>query len=67
LAIEHLHRYNFACAPDPISNQDIAPGNIMLPGYFFTRITALSTKQGAPISGDILPDQTQPNESNNVS
>jgi hypothetical protein len=23
IAIEHGHRYNFFCAPDPISNQDM--------------------------------------------
>jgi DNA polymerase II small subunit/DNA polymerase delta subunit B len=41
IAIEHGHRYNFFCAPDPISNQDVAKGTIMPPGYFFTRIAAL--------------------------
>lgn len=34
IAIEHGHRYNFFCAPDPISNQDVAPGTIMPPGTF---------------------------------
>lgn len=42
IAIEHGHRYNFFCAPDPFSNQTIAPGAISPPGYFFTRIAALS-------------------------
>jgi len=56
LAIEHGHRYNFACAPDPISNKDIAPGSIMPPGYFFTRIAALASKQKVAIHGDTLPD-----------
>lgn len=46
IAIEHGHRYNFFCAPDPFSNQDIAPGTISPPGYFFTRIAALSMWQG---------------------
>ncbi|MBC8185056.1 metallophosphoesterase [candidate division KSB1 bacterium] len=45
IAIEHSHRYNFFCAPDPNSNQDIAPGTIMPPGYFFTRIAALFVQQ----------------------
>ncbi|MCX5774052.1 MAG: metallophosphoesterase [Fusobacteria bacterium] len=54
LAIEHGHRYNFFCAPDMISNQDIAPGTILPPGYFFTRIGTLhlvenSTKNTSPI------------------
>lgn len=48
IAIEHGHRYNFFCAPDPISNQSIASGTILPPGYFFTRIAALSVKQEFP-------------------
>jgi UDP-2,3-diacylglucosamine pyrophosphatase LpxH len=59
IAIEHGHRYNFFCAPDPISNQDIAPGTILPPGYFFTRIGALYVIQGRPSAGDILPVVTQ--------
>lgn len=55
IAIEHGHRYNFFCAPDPFSNQDIAPGTILPPGYFFTRIAALSIKQKKPSPGDTLP------------
>jgi len=66
LAIEHGHRYNFSCAPDPISNQAIAPGSIMPPGYFFTRIAALSAKQGTPTPGDVLPVLTQPKDPNDV-
>ena len=65
IAIEHGHRYNFFCAPDPISNQEEAPGTIMPPGYFFTRLAALSVAEGrifepgvdlvlnAPTSGDV--------------
>lgn len=57
IAIEHGHRYNFFCAPDPISNQDIAPGTIMPPGYFFTRVAALYVSQGMPTVGaDVVPD-----------
>jgi UDP-2,3-diacylglucosamine pyrophosphatase LpxH len=59
LAIEHGHRYNFFCAPDPFSNQDIAPGTIMPPGYFFTRIAALHRVQNCKTPGDIMPDVTQ--------
>ena len=54
IAIEHGHRYNFFCAPDPVSNQDIAPGTIMPPGYFFTRIGALHVIQKLPPAGDTL-------------
>jgi len=59
IAIEHGHRYNFFCAPDPISNQDIAPGSIMPPGYFFTRIAALYVIQNRPIPVDTLQLITQ--------
>lgn len=52
IAIEHGHRYNFFCAPDQFSNQDIAPGTIMPPGYFFTRIGALHVAQKNKIPGD---------------
>ncbi|HEY5534549.1 MAG TPA: metallophosphoesterase [Ignavibacteria bacterium] len=55
IAIEHGHRYNFFCAPDPISNQNIAPGTIMPPGYFFTRIATLSVIQHHPSPGDTTP------------
>ncbi|MDX9947131.1 MAG: metallophosphoesterase [Bacteroidales bacterium] len=59
IAIEHGHRYNFFCAPDPISNQDIAPGTILPPGYFFTRIATLCVIQSHPTPGDALPVITQ--------
>jgi UDP-2,3-diacylglucosamine pyrophosphatase LpxH len=59
IAIEHGHRYNFFCAPDPFSNQTIAPGTIMPPGYFFTRIAALCVKQGHQTPGDTTPIVTQ--------
>ncbi|MFH0733788.1 MAG: metallophosphoesterase [bacterium] len=55
LAVEHGHRYNFFCAPDPISNKDIAPGSIMPPGYFFTRIAVQHVIQHCTTAGDILP------------
>ena len=55
IAIEHGHRYNFFCAPDPISNKDIAPGSILPPGYFFTRIATLSVVEGKPEPSKIRP------------
>lgn len=55
LAIEHGHRYNFFCAPDPFSNQDIAPGTIMPPGYFFTRIATHWVTQGRPSDPNKMP------------
>jgi UDP-2,3-diacylglucosamine pyrophosphatase LpxH len=66
LAIEHGHRYNFSCAPDPISNKDIANGSIMPPGYFFTRIAALASRQTLPPQVDTLP-QIFPNSSGDMS
>jgi len=67
IAIEHGHRYNFFCAPDPYSNQDIAPGTILPPGYFFTRIAALHAVQGHPtVAGDTLVNIT-PNSSGDES
>lgn len=54
IAIEHGHRYNFFSAPDPFSNQTIAPGTITPPGYFFTRIGALHVAQGFPPATDTL-------------
>ena len=59
LAVEHGHRYNFFCAPDPFSNQDIAPGTITPPGYFFTRLGALYVDQGYPTTGETPPLVTQ--------
>lgn len=69
LAIEHGHRYNFFCAPDPISNQGVAPGTIMPPGYFFTRIATTYVMQGlaggqgvvTPITPNASGDQSQSN------
>ncbi|MCX6305893.1 MAG: metallophosphoesterase [Bacteroidetes bacterium] len=66
IAIEHGHRYNFFCAPDPISNQDIAPGTIMPPGYFFTRIAALHVMQHNPAPGEAVAVVT-PNPAGGVS
>ncbi|HCV16352.1 MAG TPA: metallophosphoesterase, partial [Rikenellaceae bacterium] len=66
IAIEHGHRYNFFCAPDPISNQDIAPGTITPPGYFFTRLAALHVTQKKPAAADIVPVVTR-NSSGNES
>lgn len=66
IVIEHGHRYNFFCAPDPFSNQDIAPGTILPPGYFFTRIAALYVSQKYPPAGDVVPVVT-PNTSGDES
>jgi UDP-2,3-diacylglucosamine pyrophosphatase LpxH len=54
IAIEHGHRYNFFCAPDPLSNSSIAPGSILPPGYFLTRIAALHVVQQCATPGDSI-------------
>jgi len=59
IAIEHGHRYNFFCAPDPISNQDIAPGTILPPGYFYTRIAVLYVMQKPVTPADTPPAITK--------
>lgn len=55
IAIEHGHRYNIFCAPDPISNQAVAPGTILPPGYFYTRIAALHVVQNCTVPTDSVP------------
>ena len=66
LAIEHGHRYNFACAPDPISNKESVPGSILPFGYFLTRIGELHFIQNCTVAGDTLPIIT-PNTAGGVS
>jgi UDP-2,3-diacylglucosamine pyrophosphatase LpxH len=63
IAIEHGHRYNFFCAPDPLSNRDITKNNtsILPPGYFFTRIATSSVVEKHPASSNVFPAIT-PNE-----
>lgn len=64
VAIEHGHRYNFFCAPDPFSNQKIAPNTISPPGYFFTRIAAQYFAQNKPAPGDTIKPITKNNSGN---
>lgn len=54
IAIEHSHRYDFFCALDPYSNQNIAPGTTLPAGYFFTRI-AVNSVTNYPEAGEITP------------
>lgn len=57
IAIEHGHRYNFFCAPDPLSNVAITNGKSILPnGYFFTRIATSSVVEGKPKSSNVFPE-----------
>jgi UDP-2,3-diacylglucosamine pyrophosphatase LpxH len=66
IAIEHGHRYNFFCAPDPLSNATVAPGSILPPGYFFTRIATLHVLQGCETAGGTLAEVT-PNAAGDAS
>ncbi len=57
IAVEHGHRYNIACAPDPLSNTAITGGGSILPfGYFFTRIATSSIMEGKPASSNVFPE-----------
>ncbi len=57
IVIEHGHKYNFFCAPDPVSikNATGKPNSIMPPGYFFTRIATSSIVQGKPKTENTFP------------
>ena len=46
IIIEHGHRYNFYCAPDPSNRSITQTDSILPPGYFFTRIATSSVIQG---------------------
>jgi UDP-2,3-diacylglucosamine pyrophosphatase LpxH len=57
IAIEHGHRYNIYCAPDPLSNRDLTGGKSILPsGYFYARIGITSFMEGRPKSLNTLPE-----------
>jgi hypothetical protein len=56
-AVEHGHRYDFFCAPDPISNRDITgSGSSILPcAYFLTRIAVSSELESVSESTNVIP------------
>ena len=54
IAIEHSNRYDFFCAPDPYSNQNVAAGTTLPAGYFFTRI-AVNSVTNYPAASEIVP------------
>lgn len=64
IIIEHGHRYDFFCAPDPISNRKITQtSSVLPPGYFFTRIATSSVIEGHPLSGNTFPEvKANPND-----
>jgi UDP-2,3-diacylglucosamine pyrophosphatase LpxH len=53
--IEHGHRYNFYCAPDPSNRSITGIDSILPPGYFFTRMATSSVIQGRPKRDEDLP------------
>jgi UDP-2,3-diacylglucosamine pyrophosphatase LpxH len=56
IAIEHGHRYNIYCAPDPFSNSNYTGGKSILPsGYFYARIGISSFMEGRPKASDTIP------------
>ncbi|WP_414733525.1 metallophosphoesterase [Acetobacterium carbinolicum] len=58
IVIEHGHKYNFFCTPDPLSNRAITNDNttILPPGYFFTRIATTCVVEGHPQSDNVFPE-----------
>lgn len=57
IVIEHGHKYNFFCAPDPLSIKKTTgkSSSIMPPGYFFTRIATSSIVEGKPKTENKFP------------
>lgn len=57
IVIEHGHKYNFFCAPDPLSIKKTTgnSNSIMPPGYFFTRIATSSLMEGKPKTENKFP------------
>jgi len=57
IAIEHGHRYDSFCSPDPLSNKEITGDypSFLPPGYFFTRLAATSVMEGKSASKKDLP------------
>ena len=59
IIIEHGHRYEFFCAPDPISNRSITNTNSILPpGFFLTRVGYSSIIEHAATGITVLPPIT---------
>ncbi len=55
IAIEHSHRYDFFCAPDPYSKPNATLGSIIPPGYFFTRIAVNSVTNYPTAAETVYP------------
>jgi UDP-2,3-diacylglucosamine pyrophosphatase LpxH len=68
IVIEHGHRYDAFCAPDTVTNRDLAGnGNTILPpAYFHARILAGWNQEGNPKLTKTLPLVTTPPSSSNI-
>lgn len=56
IVIEHGHRYEFFCAPDPVSNRSITKTESIMPsGFFFARVAYSSLIKRATTSITVLP------------
>ena len=59
IIIEHGHRYEFFCAPDPLSNRSITnTDSILPPGFFFTRVAYSSIIENPTTGITVLPPIT---------
>jgi UDP-2,3-diacylglucosamine pyrophosphatase LpxH len=66
IAIEHGHRYDTFCAPDPLSNKEITGDypSFLPPGYFFTRMAATYVREGKSAPIKELPRIEPPSKEN---
>lgn len=66
IVIEHSHRYELFCAPDPFSNKEwVAYGEpILPPGYFYARLGVTSLIEGFPKTTKELEIIPQPDAEN---
>jgi len=66
VVIEHGHRYDSFCSPDPLSNKQITGDypSFLPPGYFFTRMAATFVAEGKTATQKDLPKVQPPSEEN---
>ncbi len=66
IVIEHGHRYDTFCAPDPLSNKEITGSypSYLPPGYFFTRMAATYVAEGKSAPKKELPQIEEPSKEN---
>ncbi|MFP4461230.1 MAG: metallophosphoesterase [Thermotogota bacterium] len=66
IVIEHGHRYDTFCSPDPLSNKEITGDypSFLPPGYFFTRIASTFVVEGKPTFEGELSQIKTPSKEN---